>query len=105
MAEFDYQQLDELIHSRIRLAIMASLAAGTPVNFTQLRDQIGTTDGNLSVHLRKLEEAGYIRVDKTFRQRKPLTLYSLAGAGRVAFEQYIDYLETLLHPHGNDVKE
>jgi len=98
MTDFDYQQLDEMIHSRIRLAIMASLAATSNLPFTTLREQIGTTDGNLSVHLRKLEDAGYVQVDKQFVNRRPLTLYALTNDGREAFDTYVTYLESILRP-------
>ena len=105
MTDYDYQQLDELIHSRIRLAIMASLAAVDTLPFTRLRDQVGATDGNLSVHLKKLEEAGYVSVEKKFIERKPVTLYALSEAGQAAFKHYVGYLENLLHPATDSEKE
>ena len=98
MSEFDHSKLNRVIHSRIRLAVMACLAAGDLVPFTLLRQQTGTTDGNLSVHLRKLEKAGYIRVEKTFNERKPLTRYALTPEGNHAFRAYVDSLESLLLP-------
>jgi len=96
MAEFDYQQLDEIIHSRIRLAVMAVLVSVETADFTFLREKVGATDGNLSVHLRKLEEAGYISVDKRFADRKPVSSYKLTTKGRKAFEIYIERLEKLI---------
>lgn len=96
MNEFDYQQLDDIIHSRIRLAIMAALTSVNSAEFTFLRDKVGTTDGNLSVHLKKLEDVGYIHVTKTFVERKPVSIYTLTPTGRKAFEMYIERLEQLL---------
>ena len=77
MNEFDYQQLDEIIHSRIRLAIMAVLITVDEAEFTFLREKVNATDGNLSTHLKKLEEAGYIAVNKSFENRKPVSRYLL----------------------------
>jgi DNA-binding MarR family transcriptional regulator len=96
MKNFDYQQIDDIIHSRIRLAVMAVLAGAEEVEFTFLRDKIGATDGNLSVHLKKLEEATYIEVKKSFLNRKPITHYKLTNTGRKAFEAYINSLEKLI---------
>jgi DNA-binding MarR family transcriptional regulator len=93
---FDYQQLDEIIHSRIRLAIMAVLVSVEEAEFTFLREKVNATDGNLSVHLKKLEEAKYVSVKKNFIDRKPVTTYKLTSLGRKAFEEYIDRLEQLL---------
>lgn len=93
---FDYQQLDEIIHSRIRLAIMAILVSVDEAEFTFLRDKINATDGNISVHLKKLEEAGYINVTKSFVDRKPVSSYKLSTKGRKAFELYIERLEKLI---------
>jgi DNA-binding MarR family transcriptional regulator len=96
MNDFDYQQLDDIIHSRIRLAVMALLASLETAEFTYIREKIGATDGNLSIHLKKLEEAEYIAVTKTFVDRKPVTMYTLNKKGRKAFELYIERLEQLL---------
>ena len=96
MSQFDYQQLDELIHSRIRLVVMAILAGVDDAEFTYLRDRTGATDGNLGAHLKKLEEAGYLDVDKRFEDRKPVSRYSLTGKGREAFSRYVDRLDRLL---------
>jgi DNA-binding MarR family transcriptional regulator len=96
MNEFDYQQLDEIIHSRIRLAIMAVLISVDEAEFTFLRDKINATDGNLSTHLKKLDEAGYIAVNKSFESRKPVSRYLLTQKGRKAFEMYVERLEKLI---------
>jgi DNA-binding MarR family transcriptional regulator len=96
MSQYDYQQIDDLIHSRIRLAVMSVLAAVDEAEFIFLREKVGATDGNLSVHLKKLEDAKYISVKKSFVDRKPVTHYKLTGIGRKALEAYIDKLEKLL---------
>ncbi len=96
MSNFDYHQLDEIIHSRIRLAIMSVLMTVDEAEFTFLRDLVNTTDGNLSIHLKKLEEAGYISVEKRFINRKPTTSYKLTPKGRQAFEAYIEKLEKMI---------
>jgi DNA-binding MarR family transcriptional regulator len=98
MKNFDYQQIDDVIHSRIRLAIMSVLTAVDEAEFIYLREKVGATDGNLSVHLKKLEEAKYISVKKSFADRKPITHYKLTASGRKAFEAYIDNLEKLIKP-------
>jgi DNA-binding HxlR family transcriptional regulator len=96
MNEFDYQQIDDLIHSRIRLAVMALLITVDEAEFVFLKDKVNATDGNLSVHLKKLEDAGYISVKKEFINRKPKTMYSLTKTGRKAFETYLDHLEKMI---------
>lgn len=96
MSEFDYQQIDDVIHSRIRLAIMSVLITVEEIEFTPLRNLVKTTDGNLSVNLKKLEEAGYIKVTKEFINRKPVTSYALNQNGRKAFSAYIENLEKLI---------
>jgi DNA-binding MarR family transcriptional regulator len=96
MNEFDYQQLDEIIHSRIRLAVMAVLISVDEVEFTFLKGKVKTTDGNLSVHLKKLEDAGYIAVNKSFQNRKPVSRYLLTQKGRKAFESYVERLEKMI---------
>lgn len=93
---FDYQQIDEVIHSRIRLAIMSALIASEAMEFTALRDLIKATDGNLSANLKKLEDAGYISVRKEFINRKPASSYSLTENGKTAFAAYIENLERLI---------
>ncbi len=96
MKEFDYQQLDEIIHSRIRLAIMSVLISVDEAEFTFLREKVNATDGNLSTHLKKLEDAGYIAVSKTFENRKPVSRYMLTKKGRRAFEIYVERLEQMI---------
>ena len=96
MNDFDYQQLDEIIHSRIRLAVMALLITVGEAEFNFLKDKVNTTDGNLSIHLRKLEDAGYIVVRKEFVDRKPQTKYKLVDKGRKAFANYFERLEKML---------
>lgn len=95
-ARFDYKQLDEIIHSRIRLAIMSILVSVNEAEFTFLRDQIKTTDGNLSIHLKKLEDAGYIAVVKGFMNRKPVSRYKLKTKGHNAFKVYVEQLERII---------
>ena len=94
--DFDISRIDEVIHGRIRLGIMAFLSGAETADFTSLKARLQTTDGNLSVHLRKLEEAGFVRVDKSFKGRKPLTEASLTEAGRAAFVAYLDAMSQLL---------
>jgi DNA-binding MarR family transcriptional regulator len=89
-------ELDRLIHERIRLGIVSALAANDSLSFADLRDILGTTDGNLSVHARKLEDAGYVRVAKGFEARKPRTEYSLTAKGRRALEGYLAQMEQIL---------
>ena len=97
MTPYDYRDLDPLIHSRIRLSILAILASVEDAEFTYLRDQVKTTDGNLGAHLRKIEDAGYVRVSKSFVGRRPITRYRTTGLGRGAFRDYVSRLERLLH--------
>ncbi len=96
MKDFDYQQLNEIIHSRIRLAIISVLISIEEAEFKFLKGTIKTTDGNLSVHLKKLEDAGYIDVKKEFIDRKPVSSYALNDKGKQAFELYIQNLENLI---------
>ncbi len=95
-SNFDYQQLDDIIHSRIRLAIMAVLISIDEAEFTFIRDKVKATDGNLSIHLKKLEEADYVSVAKQFIGKKPQTTYKLTTKGRKAFQEYIDRLEGMI---------
>ncbi len=96
MSEFDYQQLDDVIHSRIRLAVMSLLITVEEAEFNFLKEKVNATDGNMSVHLKKLEDAGYISVKKEFVNRKPRTMYSLTKNGRQAFEVYLEQLEKMI---------
>lgn len=94
--EPDVQALDDLIHSKVRLGAMAILASADDAEFTYLRDRLKATDGNLSTHMRRLEEAGYVEVQKQFVDRKPVTRFRLTPRGRRAFEEYVARLESLL---------
>jgi DNA-binding transcriptional ArsR family regulator len=98
MTDFDHGAIDELLQSRVRLAIVAFLASAGKADFSLLRDAIKTTDGNASVHLRKLEDAGYVAMEKRFTNRKPQTRYALTERGRRALLDYVAHLETLLPP-------
>ena len=90
-------ELDQLIHPRMRLGIISALAAAdNPLTFNELKDLLQTTDGNLSVHARKLEEAKYIACSKSFEGRMPRTEYTLTAAGRRAFEKYLAHMEAIL---------
>jgi DNA-binding HxlR family transcriptional regulator len=88
--------LDRLIHERIRLGIVSALAVNRTLTFNELKALLKTTDGNLSVHARKLEEADYIQCTKSFDGRLPKTEYRLAPAGRKALERYLDHMEALI---------
>lgn len=94
---FDYREIDDVIHGRVRLAVMAFLSGAGVADFNELKAKVGGTDGNLSVHLRKLEEAGYLDVEKRFRGRRPQTLLHLTPKGREAWIAYIKRIEALLH--------
>ena len=96
MAAFDIGQIDDVIHGRVRLGIMAYLAGADSANFNELKDRLQTTDGNLSVHLRKLEDAGFMAVAKSFQGRKPMTRASMTEAGRKAFVAYLDAMSGLV---------
>lgn len=90
------EELDPVLHERGRLAIVSALAAAPRLTFTELRDTLEMTDGNLSVHLQKLEEKGYIAIDKQFVGRRPQTSCRLTRAGRHAFTRYLDHLEAIV---------
>jgi DNA-binding transcriptional ArsR family regulator len=87
-------QLDPIIHSRTRLAVLSILVSVKEASFNYLKETIGTTDGNLSVSLTKLEEAGYISIKKAFKGKKPLTTCRISEKGRIAFSEYVKALET-----------
>ena len=90
------QNLDRVIHERTRLAIVSALAVNTSLSFNELKELLRATDGNLSVHARKLEDAGYIGCTKSFAGRVPKTEYRLLPAGRRALEKYLDHMEALI---------
>lgn len=89
-------EVDRLIHERVRLAIVSTLAVHESLTFADLKRTLGLTDGNLSVHARKLEEAGYVECLKGFEGRVPRTVYRLAPAGRKALKRYLDHMEALV---------
>ena len=88
--------LDRVIHERVRLAIVSALAVNDSLTFNELKSLLGTSDGNLSVHARRLEDAGYLTCDKSFEGRMPRTEYRLTTAGRRALRQYLDHMEALI---------
>jgi DNA-binding MarR family transcriptional regulator len=89
--------LDRVIHERTRLAILSALAVNPSLSFNELKELLRVTDGNLSVHARKLEDAGYVSCTKSFSGRMPKTEYRLMPAGRRALEKYLDHMEALIH--------
>jgi len=89
-------EIDRMIHERLRLGIISALAANESLTFNELKHTVKTTDGNLSVHARKLEDAGYLNCSKSFEGRTPKTEYSLTTAGRRALERYLDHMEALI---------
>ena len=91
-----FLQLDRVIHEKGRLAIMSMLAASPELSFTELRDALKMTDGNLTTHIRTLQEAGYISVTKSFQHNRPLTTCSLTASGKKAFTNYINLLEEII---------
>ena len=98
--DFEISEIDDVIHGRLRLGIMAYLSGSSSAEFNELKTRLQASDGNLSVHLRKLEEAGYVAIAKSFHQRKPLTRVALTDKGRSAFVAYLDAIEKLLPKHG-----
>lgn len=97
---FDVERLDEMIHGRLRLGIMAYLAAANAAPFTELKTRLNTTDGNLSVQLRKLEAAGYVEIEKGFLKGRPITTARLTVDGRKAFAAYLDTIKLLVEANG-----
>src|SRR5579863_958009 len=90
------QKLDRLVHERLRLGILSALSVNETLAFNELKKLLETTDGNLSVHARKLEEAGYISCSKSFEGRMPKTEYRITVPGRRALERYLDHMESLI---------
>ncbi len=90
------ESLDKLIHDRTRLGMISALAANEKLSFTDLKNLLNTSDGNISVHARKLEDAGYLTFEKSFSGRTPLTEYSITALGRSALEQYLNHMEALI---------
>jgi predicted ArsR family transcriptional regulator len=91
-----FLQLDRVIHEKGRLAIMSMLAASSGLSFTELRDALGMTDGNVTAHVRTLQESGYVAVTKAFQSGRPLTTFTLTDAGRTAFSSYVRLLEKIV---------
>ncbi|HEX8633516.1 MAG TPA: transcriptional regulator [Pyrinomonadaceae bacterium] len=89
-------ELDRLIHERLRLGIVSALAGNASLTFNELKEILKTTDGNLSVHARKLEDAAYITCEKSFEGRTPKTVFSLTDAGRLALTRYLDHMESII---------
>jgi DNA-binding MarR family transcriptional regulator len=102
MSAFDIGKIDDVIHGRLRLGVMAYLANAEVADFTELKNALEVTQGNLSVQLRKLEEAGYVEIEKSFVNRKPLTRVRLTPAGCQAFKDYLDVIAKLM---GEEPKE
>lgn len=96
MSRFDHTEIDDVIHGRLRLGVMAYLSTASPAPFVELKAKVNATDGNLSTHLSKLEEAGYVKLEKKFAGKKPLTLVHLTKQGRGAWIAYLDRLQALL---------
>ena len=90
-------ELDKVIHERMRLGIISALAANETLSFTDLKNLLNTTDGNISVHARKLEEAGYLLCEKSFKGRVPLTEYRITNNGREALTRYLNHMEALIN--------
>ena len=97
-----FLQLDRVIHEKGRLALVSMLAASPELSFTELRDTLGMTDGNLTTHLRTLQEAGYLSVTKSFQNNRPLTTCALTAAGKKAFTRYINLLEQIIRQNKPD---
>ncbi len=93
---FDHNDIDDVIHGRLRLGVMAYLSAASPAIFGELRDKVGATDGNLSTHLKKLEEAGYVTQEKRFVGKKPQTRVFLTDKGRQAWILWIQRMEAIM---------
>lgn len=96
MSSFDVAQISDVVHERMRLGIMAYLADAEVASFSELKARLNTTQGNLSVHLRKLQDVGYVAINKSFVARKPLTRVRLTAAGRKAFVAYLDSIAKLI---------
>lgn len=96
MSKFDHTEIDDVIHGRLRLGVMAYLSTVSPAPFVELKAKVNATDGNLSTHLSKLEEAGYVRIEKKFEGRKPLTLVHLTKDGREAWIGYLSRIQALI---------
>ena len=96
-----FLQLDRVIHEKGRLAIMSMLAASPELSFTELRNVLSMTDGNVTTHIRALQQEGYVAVAKSYQNRRPLTTCSLTPAGRKAFAEYVNLLEQIIQESRN----
>jgi DNA-binding MarR family transcriptional regulator len=96
-SRFDHTEIDDVVHGRLRLGVMAYLSTVSPAPFVELKAKVNATDGNLSTHLSKLEEAGYVKLEKKFAGKKPLTLVHLTRQGRAAWIAYLDRIQALLN--------
>lgn len=96
MSKFDHTEIDDVIHGRLRLGVMAYLSTVSPAPFLELKAKVNATDGNLSTHLSKLEDAGYVKIEKTFLGKKPHTLVHLTPKGRNAWIGYLNKLQALI---------
>ena len=94
-------ELDKVIHERMRLGIISALAVNETLSFTDMKNYLNTTDGNISVHARKLEEAGYLTCEKSFKGRVPLTEYRITNEGREALSRYLNHMEALINAMKN----
>jgi DNA-binding MarR family transcriptional regulator len=96
LSRYDHTEIDDVIHGRLRLGVMAYLSTVSPASFVELKVKVNATDGNLSTHLSKLEEAGYVRIEKKFEGKKPLTLVHLSKQGRDAWIGYLNRIQALI---------
>lgn len=96
VSKFDHTEIDDVIHGRLRLGVMAYLSTVSPVPFVELKAKVNATDGNLSTHLSKLEEAAYVKIEKKFEGKKPLTLVHLTKQGREAWIGYLSRIQALI---------
>ncbi len=99
--DFNIDAIDDVIHGRLRLGIMAYLSTAGAAEFPLLKSRLQASDGNLSVQLRKLEEAGYVAIDKSFVGKKPQTMVTLTDPGRAAYIRYLDAMKKLIADSGN----
>ena len=97
---FDYNEIDDVIHGRLRLGIMACLIAVSPATFGEVRDKVGASDGNLSTHLKKLDEAGYVEIEKRFVGKRPQTRLHMTKTGRKAWRAWLSQIETIIKAAG-----
>ena len=92
----DFQDLNPVIHERTRLAIMTFLVSGESISFTELKQELGLTDGNLNLHMKVLEKNGFVAVEKSFVDRRPRTTYRITSAGQKTFRRYVELLERII---------